>query len=198
MKTSQLRADCLAIVTDSNDTLWVRSDTSDIQSLCASLDVLRQNAKYQDATLYPIRSFTDEKGDEQVVELLGALVDHFAQAGEPGSPAIANPESLRVEVWHDANPTFGFAERGEVKSRKNYILRAYVRVVAPTQSPGQNSPNLQVVERVFTLTQNLGCAWHPKGVRSTSVGDVLVLTTPEGTWAYRVAFSGFDLIDFND
>lgn len=195
MKTDSLKADCLAIVTDARETLWVRSAPTDIKALVDSFSELSQRPENQSRVLYPLLSYTDANGDEKLVELWSPVMTGLRSAVLTGPV----PDTTQVEVWHETLPMFGLGPQSEVVSAKAFQHVANLRVHgSPRWLPEDQATRDFALDQAYSSTQNVFCGWHPKGARSTSVGDVLVLVSPECRRAYRVANFGFDEITFGD
>lgn len=196
MNTPHLQADCLAIVTDARETLWVRSAPTDIKALVDSFSELSQRPENKTRVLYPLLSYTDENGDEKLVELWSSVMTGLCSAVLAGG---AVPDTTQVEVWHETLPMFGLGPQSEVVSAKAFQHVANLRVHgSPRWMPEDQSTRDFALDQAYSSTQNVSCGWHPKGARSTSVGDILVLVSPECRRAYRVANFGFDEITFSD
>lgn len=192
MSTIAFRPDCLAIATDSNETVWVRSDPHDLGSLAASFAELARRPEYKDRVLHPLRSFTDSHGDERLVELWGPAWRTGTRDGTPDTSL----STVSVEVWHDNEPTFGFGPKSAEVSPADFTHLADLRVAVPCEDKRPEDICNAALNQAFYHSQNLDHGWHPRGARSSSVGDVFVVVLPSGRYTYRVASSGFEKATF--
>lgn len=179
-----MKLDCISIVDEKNTTLWVRSGVYPLQQAYQALRELearRPPAAAPGQALYLGRSFVDGFGKEQVFEL--ALPFVLAQQQ-------AEVSAARVEVWHRNTLAHWFGQEvPEPLTRADYH-RAGVLLVAD---------NDYRLDQAFHFSQNLEAVWNPvKPCRSTSVGDVLVVTSGDATptEAYAVMPFGFAAVTF--
>ena len=175
------RIDALAIVTDRNETLWVRSGTFPLRQALESLSALRVT---QPGPLYLLQSVTDEHGKELFARYVSP---DYCQVLEQSAE---QPQAWVAEIWHKTEPSF-FASSTGVANRADFEHRADV-ILADAATLDD------VLEAAYGFSQNIFHPWNPaKGSRSTSVGDVVVLRRGDEVQAHEVASCGFAPVQFN-
>lgn len=195
MHPTSLRADCLAIATHTRETIWVRSNPSDVAALVESFSALSALPEYQSKVLYPLLSYVDDDGDEQLVELWAGVMTGLRDALRTGTLS----PTIQVELWHETEPKFGLGPKPSTLHTVDFTHVANLRVHGdPGFLESDRSTQDFALDQAYSASQNLSCGWHPRGARSTSVGDVLVLVTPTGRKAYRVDSFGFCAVAFVD
>lgn len=178
-----MKLDAVAIVNETNDTLWVRSGTF---SLAQAGQVLQTLSPGKNPSLQIVRSYVDEHGREVRAE----LATGYALARNAGKEG----QGVCVEIWQANRPTFRSPEAFSSLSPSNFTNVAQLLLL---QEEGAAKDD--VLDEAYFRTQNLDFSWNPlRGTRSTSVGDVLVLRTEAQAEAYVVDIVGFSLIDFQD
>jgi hypothetical protein len=141
------------------------------------------NERIDRTTRYAIREVLGKDGavlrTQLVTPLLGSIVVH-------GMPA----RIAHALVFQETDPRFGLG--GDAPSpvdRQRYTL---VTEVLLADSP-------QVLEDVFRETNTIEYPWHPSAqIRSTSVGDIVVLLSPENQacTAHQVQMMGYEEVEF--
>lgn len=183
-----MKADCLAIVDTSNETLWVRSVNFALELAAVAMAELRRLTPANAGPLCLIKSFVDSAGSEQFVEIMTPWADACLNATAKKLPA---PEKAVVEVWHANTPTFGFGGMPEILQPSEYSACASILVPYSATQP-EHALNV-----AYAASQNIDSGWNPgKDCRSTSVGDVLVLRALGIRQAYVVATIGFKPVQF--
>lgn len=184
---TKLKADCLAIVNDKNDTLWVRSATYAANLAAQALDEFRK-VSYEPLTL--LKSFTDAHGVEKAVELMTVWADACLEATASGAPV---PSAALVEIWLDKAPMFGLGPQSD------HLKPSAFEHVASIWVPMIEDADV-MLDKGFAASQNIDSAWKPsKPCRSSSVGDVFVLRRAGfSPCAFRVASIGFTPVEFSE
>jgi hypothetical protein len=172
-----MKLDCIAFVDERNATLLTRAATTDYASILASVNALTEKHR---EPVFALRSFVDGNGDEKKVELLTS------------SALIKGAESgvARVEIWHADPPDFlARHEPGAVVTAEGFKLAAVLLV----------EDGKEALNAAYRYSQNLDHGWNPvKSSRSSSTGDVFVMTSPTQSTpkAYAVATFGFTPVEF--
>jgi hypothetical protein len=183
-----MNADCLAIIDNENNTLWVRAATFSLEGAAQALAELRKVTATGNPRL--IKSFVDADGCEQYVEILTPWADSYLRALEENRTA---PDKALVEIWIDNHPKFGM---GGIADKLQPALFKKVAALLVGHIKGDDESAL---ESSFMATQNAACEWSPgEGIRSSSVGDVFVLNSPSGRTAYVVSSIGFKKVSFSE
>lgn len=175
-----MKADCLAIVNAENETLWTRAATCPRSDAAKALSALEQPAG-DDLEL--VKSFTDVHGSERFIELMTPWARAALRCAASGQP---EPAAAVVEVWQARQPMFGLDGLKPVYAKAEFEHCADILV--PLDSRAESA-----LDAAYAASQNIESHWRPgKPCRSTSVGDVLVLRTPDSQGAYVVANLGFE------
>ena len=182
-----MKADCLALVTPQNDTIWVRSPMYSAELAAKAMEELQQAEPT--GTLALVKSYTNLNGIEVFVEVMTPWARASLTATADGQPA---PAKAVIEIWHDDAPTFGFGGIGDKLTADKFTHCADMLV------PYEASDPSDALDACYMATQNIDANWRPgkTGCRSTSVGDVLVLKTADSRQAYAVANTGFKAVEF--
>ena len=140
-------------------------------------------ARINRVTRYAIRQILDEKGEVIRTQLVTALLWSIIEHGMPAQLAQAL-------VFHETHPKFGLGGlTQESVDRSQYTFVA--ELVLP------DSP--EVLNDVYRETNAIDAPWHPTAqVRSTSMGDIVVLLSPDGATcaAHQVLMAGFGEVQF--
>ena len=173
-----MKLDCIAFVNARNETLLTRGALTDYAAIKASVDALM--AKHNEP-VFALRSFVNEQGDEKKVELLTSSA--LLNGAEKGV--------ARVELWYATPPDFLACHApGAAISAEGYEPVAVLLV----------EDGDEMLNAAYHYSQNIDHGWNPvKGMRSSSVGDIFVVTSPTQPTpkAYAVASFGFTPVEFN-
>lgn len=135
------------------------------------------------ATRYALCEILDEHGTVLRTQLVTPLLAYIVEHGMPERIAHAL-------VLHETDARFGLG--GDAPSpvdREKYTLATEVLLAA---GPA-------VLEDVFRETNTIESPWHPSAqIRSTSVGDIVVLLDPKGheCTAHQVQMMGYKEVQF--
>jgi hypothetical protein len=157
--------DAYVIVDKFNSTQWVRSSGYGFSQLATAYEEVRPTLAHPS---FIGRSFTDSQGREVCLELITPAALKAANQGSTG------PFACSIEIWH-RKPECGLP-----------MTAAMPLLATDYENVGQmlvsfNDDSAEMLEEAFCCSQNLEAPWAPvprgrsTGLRSTSVGDVLVL-----------------------
>lgn len=197
-----MKPDCLIIVDQKNDPIWLRSPTYSLELAAQALKEFRLLKPNEPLTL--IRSFADKDGKEQHIEIINPWADAYLAWRDDSNRTLAYPAKAAVELWHEKVPMFGMGgakatlDQAEFQRVADFIVAEPVATKAGTKGEICESR----LDQVFAASQNIDCGWRPgRGCRSTSVGDVLVLKTASddsvpNVAAYVTSSFGFTPVQF--
>ncbi len=181
-----MHADCLAVVDGQRGTYWTAAVTCTSVHAAQSLEAVEQ--AHPGRSLQLIKSYTNRLGAEVFIELMTPWARKTLDALKAGLP---KPARAVVEVWQANTPTFGFGPQSDELRTADFTRCADILVPHTADNPHRS------LDCAFGASQNIDEAWRVGWpCRSTSVGDVLVLSTAEGRTAYRIDNVGFSEVVF--